>query len=424
MSKKLFLLLLLSTNSLFSFGQIVRNGSFEGLPPGTRTPIGWYYCLSTSTVDIQPGYYGVSLPPQDGDTYINLVCRGKNYPRAETCEELGQDLTETLEAGKCYRVEVYLAMARSVSNNFRAPINLRLSGGKTGCNRDEEIIVYESIDHLDWEKYTHYFRPNQDLNTIWLEGEYNGSESYFGNIMVDNLSIEEVLMPETQILSLCENEKMTLRASFTEGVGGYNWNNGMSSNEIEITEAGTYTVDIILGPCLVQETFIVSLQEAPILELTPDPIICEGEEVILDAFTENGEYLWQDGSTEPTFIVKEAGTYHVNLTIDECVTSHTITMRLQDCEVMLEMPNAFTPNGDRKNDFFTPIKVNGIYSMQTVIYNRWGKAIYSTDNMNIDWDGSLPNKKSAPASTYYWRISYIDFLGETFNRKGTVTLMR
>lgn len=424
MSKILLLLLLLFISSFVSFGQIVRNGSFEGLPSGTAVPIGWYICRFSTTVDIQPGYQGVNLPPPDGDSYIDMVCRGRNYPNAETCEELGQDLTETLKAGKCYRVGIYLAFTRSFSSLFRTPLDLRLSGGVTGCNKDEEIAVYDSIDHFDWKKYTRYYSPSVDINTIWLEADFNGPDSYFGVILMDNLSIEEVPVPETQLLSICENEKLTLKVSITEDVESYNWNNGATGEEIEITEAGTYTVDMTLGECTIRETFIVSLQEAPILELTPDPVVCRGSEIILDAYTENGQYLWQDGSTASNFTVKEAGTYSVTLTIDQCVSSHTVTIVFDNCEAILEMPNAFTPNNDTKNDLFTPIRVFGITSMQTVIYNRWGENIYTTNNLNIEWNGHLPSDEPAPASTYYWRISYTDVFGEKHNQKGTVTLMR
>ena len=87
-------------------------------------------------------------------------------------------------------------------------------------------------------------------------------------------------------------------------------------------------------------------------------------------------------------------------------------------------PNAFSPNGDGKNDLFTPISTQLIPQMQTVIYNRWGHQIYSSNNLNIDWDGTLPNGSDAPPTTYYWSIGYSSIDGDQLIEKGTVTLIR
>lgn len=429
MFRKLLFSLFLLISALAGFAQILTNGSLEG-QPGTRTPDNWLSCLASSSVDIQPGTWGVTKPPQDGDTYIDMVCRGPNYiANPETCEELAQILNNPLLAGKCYKVEMYMAFDPTFGTGvgvteFRVPMNIRVSGGTSICSRDEEIVEYETIDHQDWRRYVSYFTPDQDLNAIWLEGQFNGPDPHFGHILVDNLVIEEVNPPEPHALILCEDESLHLSAFLASDAQGFDWSTGASTAEIEISEAGTYTVDVTLGECVLRETFEVSLQEAPVLELTTDLMICPGEEIILDAFSPNAGFLWQDGSTESGFTVTEAGTYSVSLSINDCITSHTIVILQDDCEAILEMPNAFTPNGDTKNDLFTPIRVLGITSMQTVIYNRWGENIYTTQNLNIEWNGNLPNDEPAPTSTYYWRISYVDILGERHSQKGTVTLIR
>lgn len=432
MFRKLFILLLLNILGFYSFGQILTNGSLEGTP-GTRTPDNWISCLTSSSVDIQPGTWGVTKPPQDGNTYIDMVCRGSNYTAnpitSETCEELAQVLNNPLEAGKCYRVEMYMAIDPTFGTavgitEFTGPINIRVSGGTSLCSRDEIIVEYETIDHEEWRRYVSYFTPDQDLNAIWLEGQFDGPDPHFGHVLVDNLVIEEVTAPPTHELTLCEDEPLNLRAFLVADAQGFDWNTGAGTPEITVTEGGTYTVGITLGECVVRETFEVTFQENPVLELTTDLVICPGEEIILDAFSPNADFLWQDGSIESGFTVTEPGTYSVTLSINDCTTSHTIVILQDNCEVALEMPNAFTPNGDAKNDLFTPIRILGITSMQTVIYNRWGENIFATQNLNIEWNGNLPSDEPAPTSTYYWRISYTDIFGEIKSQKGTVTLMR
>lgn len=46
-------------------------------------------------------------------------------------------------------------------------------------------------------------------------------------------------------------------------------------------------------------------------------IVCEGDVLLLNAFTQGGSYVWQDGSTDPMYSVTQAGTYAVTVT-DAC----------------------------------------------------------------------------------------------------------
>lgn len=152
-----------------SQAQFIDNGSLEGTP-GTRTPVNWFSCLASSTVDIGPGVWGITQPPHDGNTYINMVCRGPSQPNSGSCEELSQTLNSPLEAGKCYRFEVYLSFfPRFQISQFRNSLDLIINAGTDACSRDLEIGRYESIDHEDWRRYVTYINPSQDLNGMLLE---------------------------------------------------------------------------------------------------------------------------------------------------------------------------------------------------------------------------------------------------------------
>ncbi len=62
------------------------------------------------------------------------------------------------------------------------------------------------------------------------------------------------------------------------------------------------------------------------IELGEDATLCPGESLILDVSTANASYLWQDNSTNPTYIVTEPGTYWVEVT-DSCgILSDTINI--------------------------------------------------------------------------------------------------
>ena len=74
-------------------------------------------------------------------------------------------------------------------------------------------------------------------------------------------------------------------------------------------------------------------------------------------------------------------------------------------ESAIEVPNAFSPNGDGINDYFNVFNVKSIISFDAAIYNRWGQQLYSwgIDKMNCEecgWDGTYKGKP-VKAGVYY-----------------------
>ena len=50
------------------------------------------------------------------------------------------------------------------------------------------------------------------------------------------------------------------------------------------------------------------------------------------------------------------------------------------------IPNSFTPDGDGVNDVWTPV-IKGYNAGNLTIYNRWGKAVYNSDDLSKPWTG-------------------------------------
>ncbi len=91
-------------------------------------------------------------------------------------------------------------------------------------------------------------------------------------------------------------------------------------------------------------------------------------------------------------------------------------------EVLIFLPNAFTPNGDGLNDFF---EAKGLFfqSFSMKIFNRWGELIFVSDNADVGWDGTF-NGKLMPEATYVYRVDVTDFTGMKSSRSGGVLLLR
>ncbi len=90
--------------------------------------------------------------------------------------------------------------------------------------------------------------------------------------------------------------------------------------------------------------------------------------------------------------------------------------------IRIFLPQAFTPNGDRTND---RLVVKGLFisRLRMIIYDRWGKAVFASDNRDTGWDGTI-NGVPAPAGTYVCLISATDQTGGQTTHRFGVLLIR
>ncbi|MHB8400764.1 MAG: PKD domain-containing protein [Bacteroidia bacterium] len=92
------------------------------------------------------------------------------------------------------------------------------------------------------------------------------------------------------------------------------------------------------------------------------------------------------------------------------------------------IPNAFSPNGDGKNDGFKGLGM-GIdattYNMW--IFDRWGLMIYYTTDLDQSWDGHMHGDEGKPIlqeDVYVWKVKFNDIFGKQHEYHGTVTLLK
>ncbi len=114
---------------------------------------------------------------------------------------------------------------------------------------------------------------------------------------------------------ICEGEQVFLNAQ--NNTYNYLWNTGAISSSITVANEGIYSVEAsnICGT-FTEEVEVVVFQE-PELNVLQDTVVCVGTELTLSAEGTNPSYLWNDGSTDPTFLVDTAGVYSVTV-IDDC----------------------------------------------------------------------------------------------------------
>lgn len=90
----------------------------------------------------------------------------------------------------------------------------------------------------------------------------------------------------------------------------------------------------------------------------------------------------------------------------------------------LAVPNAFTPNGDGRNDFLYPLNAIKAEKLNFRVYNRWGQLIFQTNTWKQGWDGTYKGVPQA-AGVYVWFLTYVDRdYKQPRQMKGTAALIR
>lgn len=87
------------------------------------------------------------------------------------------------------------------------------------------------------------------------------------------------------------------------------------------------------------------------------------------------------------------------------------------------VPNAFTPDGNGINEYFTPSFAFIPASFSMVIYNRYGFKIFETKDFSKGWDGTFGNGTKAPEGAYVYFIKFTTQSGKTFERNGNFSLI-
>ncbi len=96
----------------------------------------------------------------------------------------------------------------------------------------------------------------------------------------------------------------------------------------------------------------------------------------------------------------------------------------QDFSSSFSNPNIFTPNNDGYNDSFRPIEYNNIFESNIIIFNRWGKIVYESNDVPFDWNGQSKIGENCSDGVYYYVIKLKDICNNINEYKGTVTLIR
>ncbi|RLD66821.1 MAG: hypothetical protein DRI84_03965 [Bacteroidetes bacterium] len=323
-----------------------------------------------------------------------------------------------------YKVKLFLYHCDTVDTlvsyaGIVGPPNANLGPDTSFCSNEVKI--------LDGGHATDYLWDNGSTDTIrmvnspgiyWVRLSNSCGESY-DTIEVLNIfdSPIVILPPDTTI---CGGDSLVLDAGDDSLVSIWQYNDTARFYTAKVE--GIYQLEKIdSNGCRSANDFYLKLDTVPFISLGPDTTICIGYDLLFNGRSQ-GHYLWQDGSTDTTFKVTDPGIYYVNVRNACGEVNDSCEVFYEDCNQIIWVPNAFTPNNDGVNDVFLPF-IEHVENYHLFIFNRWGELIFETQDYYKGWDGRY-NGKNASQDTYIWRIDYTNYSGDNFNQYGYVILFR
>ncbi|MEX6691083.1 PKD domain-containing protein [Danxiaibacter flavus] len=154
-------------------------------------------------------------------------------------------------------------------------------------------------------------------------------------------------------------------------------------------------------------------------------------------FTNSSEnansYKWLFGDDDSLITIKKdplsyvfprSGNFRVILiAINQYGCADTTSATLQAIvEPLVDVPNAFTPNGDGSNDIVR-VRGYGIEKMSWKIFNRWGTLVFQSASSTIGWDGKYKGQLQ-PQDVYTYILDVIFSDGTKAQKRGDITLLR
>ncbi len=192
-----------------------------------------------------------------------------------------------------------------------------------------------------------------------------------------------------------------------------------------VSAGGSYYCEFVVDGCSFQsDTIDILTPEVDFVLDFPD-LICSQEEMIELSARPTGGTWRLDGELIVASVLDADqlanGEVEVTYEIDSlgCLLSSSKSVKVFVTEGV-EVPNAFTPNGDGINDVFAFDLFADLVELDFNVVDRSGAEVYRTQDPGEPWDGD-----DQPSGTYYWSLSYFDECqGDRVVKSGSVYLLR
>lgn len=278
-------------------------------------------------------------------------------------------------------------------------------------------------------------------STYYLNVKDNCGKSEISSIKY-TITTSQLVVNMSPNISICPGDSIKI---WVKPSGGhpvpewlyfYSWkdrNNTDSSFWVKPTETTTYTV-LISDSCQTYsvegKTTITVVKPIADFQVSSN-FLFEDVPITFQNLSQNANsYFWSFGDGNNSFLVHpnntytDPGYYLVQLTaFDEkgCKDSITKPIIIEE-EYYVYIPNSFTPDGGRINENFK-VSTIGIKELTVNIFNRWGEVVFSSNDINFNWNGQY-NGFQVVAGVYSYKIKCTSNSNKELNFIGHITLLK
>jgi|GEM_PF-6576005 len=160
-------------------------------------------------------------------------------------------------------------------------------------------------------------------------GIYTVQYSYGGCKSSENFNVVERPSPKVNLgedTIFCDLSTYLLDANQNSTSTQYVWQDNSNGPQLSVSNTGIYWVDVMNNGCTTRDSISITYNQNPNVSLGADQVICDGDEIVLDATYTAATYLWNDNSTGPTLRVSEGGMYWVEVQANGCVTRDSVVI--------------------------------------------------------------------------------------------------
>ncbi len=277
---------------------------------------------------------------------------------------------------------------------------------------------------------------------VYLVG-YPCRDSSFRAVTVDPLPSVEMAVGDSVI---CEGKSIWFLGTYdTTGNTGLEWNfgdgikydakgdsvTGYVKLEHAYDTSGILKISLYAAYRVCPDTVLekqMTVEPFPSLDLGEDTSAClNGAAIIIGDYknqlNSDVQWKWNTGDTTPVISVRHPGMYTASVLINGCSGNDSVVVQ-KDC--YLDIPNAFTPDGDGLNDYFLPRSdlSESIAAFTMQVYDRWGNLLFSTSSIDgRGWDGRFNGEKQQQG-VYVYIIEVSFEGGRKEYHQGNITLIR
>lgn len=372
---------------------------------------------------------------QESEAYD--LCEGESI---EIGEDLGEDVDYNWNNGQSSSsIEVdgvgfYTVEAQNECNTTETFYTINVHSPPTVIPMDEEILLCQGdsiILSTEGANPTNVWPDGStdSTYTIYDEGVYDVEITDDCFSLTDQIIIEYDTIPSVDLgpdLALCEGDYYTLDATSSENEVTYLWQNGSTDSIYVVAWQDTYSVTLTNNCGSVSDEVFVEYSIDPVDVLPDTMYICSAREAVLDVSDTEGDYLWNDGSTNSILDAQYWGLYWVQIIDDDgCFyIKDSVYVKEGPCICPLYIPNAFTPDYDGLNDVLRCEFDCVPYDFVIEIYSRWGTVIHRSYDVSNCWDGTFEGGDLVPIGIYGYRIWYREqYDGIPTERTGHVTVL-